>query len=148
VNLHTGDVSIEFPTNILDSATADTNSFNNSAVLIPVAAAALGDPANGLPALASPGGPTAFKYVVATFDVNGNGVDQSPLLTYDLANPGFDLAGGNFEPFLYADVPSSLPVKFAHKNFKSNGALGIWVVHMHNGNGQRSDVIPFQNAKP
>lgn len=97
VNLHTGQVSIEFFTDIFDSAVADTNSFNNSTVLIPVAAAALGDPANGLPALASPGGPTAFQYQVFTFDRNGNQVDQSPLLSYDLANPGFDLSGGNFE---------------------------------------------------
>jgi hypothetical protein len=149
VNLNTGAASIPgFRTNLLNPAAADTNSFNNSAVLMSMPAAALGDPAHGLPALASPGGPTAFKYVVVTFDRHGNQVDQSPLLTYDLAHAGFDLEGGNFEPFYYADVPSSIQVKFDHKNFMSNGTRGIWLVHMHNGDGQRSDAIPFRNAVP
>jgi hypothetical protein len=149
VNLGANTASIPgFRTNILSPATADTNSFNNSAVLIPMPAAALGDPAHGLPALASVGGPTAFNYVVVTFDRNGNEVDITPLLTYDLAKPGFDLEGGNLEPFLYADVPSSVPVKFAGRNFKSNGSLGVWLVHMHNGDGQRSDVVPFRTARP
>jgi len=149
VNLQANTASVPgFRTNILSPAAADTNSFNNSAVLIPIPAAALGDPANGLPALGSAGGPTAFNYVVVTFDRSGNQVDQTPLLTYDLAKPGFDLEGGHSEPFLYTDVPSSIPVKFAAKNFKSNGSLGVWLVHMHNGDGQRSDVVPFRTAKP
>ena len=148
VNLGTGAGSVQFRTNLLSPGTADTNSFNNSAILIAVSAAALGDPAHGLPALGSVGGPTAFNYVVVTFDRNGNQVDVTPLLTYDLAKPGFDLEGGNPEPFLYFDVPSSLPVKFAAKNFKSNGSLGVWLVHMHNGDGQRSDVVPFRTARP
>jgi len=149
VNLNTGAASIPgFRTDLLNPAAADTNSFNNSAVLISMPAAALGDPAHGLPALASPGGPTAFKYVVVTFDRQGNQVDQSPLLTYDLAHAGFDLEGGNFEPFFYPDVPSSVHVNFAHRNFHSNGTRGIWMVHMHNGDGQRSNAIAFRDAVP
>ena len=149
VNLHTGAASIPgFRTNLVSPASRDTNSFNNSPVLIPMPAAALGDPAHGLPALGSAGGPTAFNYVVVTFDRNGNEVDESPLLRYDLANTGFDVEGGNLEPFFYNDVPSSLLVKFNEDNFKSNGSLGVWLVHMHNGDGQRSDVVSFKNARP
>jgi hypothetical protein len=71
------------------------------------------------------GGPTKFQYVVATFDRNGNEVMQTPLLTYDAANPGFGLAGGNVEPFYYNDLPTtSIPVQFNAKNFQSNGSLG------------------------
>jgi hypothetical protein len=149
VNLGTGAASIPgFRTNLLNPATADTNSFNNSAILMPMPASALGDPANGLPALGSVGGPTVFDYLVVTFDRNGNQVDQTPLLTYDLANPGFDPENGNFEPFYYTDVPSSFPVNFNGKNFKSNGTLGLWLVHMHNGDGNRSDVLTVKTAKP
>jgi hypothetical protein len=149
VNLNTGDASIPgFRTNLLSPATADTNSFNNSAVLISMPAAALGDPDNGLPALGSAGGPTVVGYLVATFDRNGNEVDESPFLTYDLANPGFDLEGGNFEPFYYPDVPSTIHVGFNGNNFQSNGSMGVWLVHMHNGSGQHSDVVPFRDAEP
>jgi Subtilase family len=126
-------------TNVLSPAARDTNSFNNSAILIPLPLAAL------LPAPAPGGGaPTQFRYVVATFDRNGDQVDQTPLLSYDVANAGFGLAGGHVEPFLYSDLPAtSIPVQFNAKNFKSNGSRGVWLVHMHNGDGLRSDVVPF-----
>lgn len=149
VNLLTGTVSIPgYVTNILSPDIADTNSFNNSAILLPLPAASLGDPDNGLPAPGSEGGPTAFNYLVVTFDRNGNEVDETPVLTYDLANPGFDLEAGNLEPFYYIDVPSSIPVQFSKKNFRNNHSLGVWLVHMHNGDGNRSDVIPFERTKP
>jgi hypothetical protein len=150
VNLHTRTVSIPgLRTNLVSPASKDTNSFNNSAILIPVQAAALGDLTNGLAPLASAGGPTKFRYLVVTFDRNGNEVMETPVLTYDLANPGFDLEGGNFEPFYYPDLTStSIPVKYFANNFGANGSLGIWLVHMHNGDGFRSDVVPFKNAKP
>ena len=149
VNLGTGSASISFRTNLVSPAAADTNIFNNSAVLVSLPASALGDPAHGLPALGSAGGPTKFNYVVVTFDRNGNEVMQTPVMTYDLAHPGFDLSGGIQEPFYYFDLTgASIPVNYFGENFSSNGSLGVWLVHMHNGDGQRSDVVPFQNAHP
>jgi subtilisin family serine protease len=148
VNLKTGTATPFLRTNILSpnhnpppapQTGRDTNSFNNSAVLIPLPLAAL------LPAPAQGGGaPTQLRYVVATFDRNGALVDQTPLISYDVAKPGFGLAGGHVEPFLYNDLPAtSIPVQFDAKNFKSNGSRGVWLVHMHNGDGLRSDVVPF-----
>jgi subtilisin family serine protease len=143
VNLKTGTAEPFNPTNVYFPAAIpparDTNSFNNSAVLVPLPLAAL------LPATSQGGGaPTKLRYVVVTFDRNGAQVDQTPLLSYDVANPGFGLAGGHVEPFLYNDLPAtSIPVQYNAKNFKSNGSLGVWLVHMHNGDGLRSDVVPF-----
>ena len=82
--------------------------------------------------------------MVATFDRNGALVDQTPLLSYDVTKPGFGLAGGHVEPFLYNDLPATnIPVQFDAKNFNRNGSLGVWLVHMHNGDGDRSDVVTF-----
>jgi subtilisin family serine protease len=138
VDLHKGTVTPFLRTNVLSPAARDTNSFNNSAILIPV-------PLNGL--LPAPsqgqGGPMTFRYLVATFDRNGDLVDQTPLLSYDVANPGFGLAD-RAEPFLYEDLTTtSIPVQFNANNFQSNGSLGVWLVHMHNGDGLRSDVVTF-----
>jgi hypothetical protein len=140
-------LSFPFETNLLDPVFnpdgtvggKDTNSFNNSAVLVPVPANAL------LPASArGHGGVIKFRYVVVTFDRNGNEVMQTPLLTYDAANPGFNLQGGHTEPLYYNDLPStSIPVQFNSKNFQSNGSLGVLLVHRHNGDGLRSDVVTF-----
>ena len=133
VNLQTGTVTPLLRTNLVSPATRDSNSFNNSAVLVSVPTSAL-----------SSGNLTSFRYVVTTFDRNGAPVDQTPLLTYSLNNPGFVLSGGNLEPFFYNDLTTtSIPVQFNQRNFTSNGSLGVWLVHMHNGDGDRSDVVTF-----
>jgi len=133
VNLQTRAVTPLLRTNLVSPATRDTNSFNNSAILVSVPIAAFGS-----------GNLTSFRYVVTTFDRNGDLVDQTPLLTYSLNNPGFVLSGGNLEPFFYNDLTTtSIPVQFNQRNFTSNGSLGVWLVHMHNGDGDRSDVVAF-----
>jgi hypothetical protein len=133
VNLQTGAVTPLLRTNLVSPATMDTNSFNNSAILVSVPTSALTN-----------GNLTSFRYVVATFDRNGALVDQTPLLNYSLNNPGFVLSGGNLEPFFYNDLmTTSIPVQFNQMNFTSNGSLGVWLVHMHNGDGLRSDVVTF-----
>jgi Subtilase family/PA domain len=133
VNLQTGTVTPLLRTNLVSPATRDSNSFNNSAVLVSVPTSAL-----------SNGNLTSFRYVVTTFNRNGDPVDQTPLLTYSLNNPGFVLSGGNLEPFFYNDLTTtSIPVQFNQRNFTSNGSLGVWLVHMHNGDGDRSDVVTF-----
>ena len=151
VDLHKGAVTalpFPFETNLLDPAITtdgsalggkDTNSFNNSIVLVPVPANLL------LPAKSNGGGgPTKFQYVVVTFDRSGNEVMQTPVLRYDAANPGFGLEGGNLEPFYYNDLPAtSISVKYNAKNFTSNGSKGVLLLHMHNGDGVRSDVVTF-----
>jgi hypothetical protein len=99
VNLKTNTATqVPFPyeTNVLDPAITpdgnslggkDTNAFNNSAVLVPV-------PANMLTQGNGQGAPTAFDYAVVTFDRIGDEVDETPVLQYDAANPGFNVQGG------------------------------------------------------
>jgi hypothetical protein len=140
-------------TNDLGAETADTNAFNNSAVTIPLKAFA------HLGLIGSGGtGPTAFVYEVVTFDRNNNLIDDSGPLFYDLANPGLEVTnGGNtpgfakvptagtfVEPFYFQDLSSNaIPVKFNGANFQNNGSLGVLLLHMHNGDGQRADVVKF-----
>jgi hypothetical protein len=53
-------------------------------------------------------------------------------------------AGAFLEPFLYQDLTTnSIPVNYNGTNFGNNGSLGVWLLHMHNGDGNRSDVISF-----
>jgi hypothetical protein len=117
----------------------DTNAFNNSAVLVPVPASML-RPANAQ----GNGAPTQIDYAVVTFDRNGNEVDETPLMHYDAANPGFNVQGGQIEPFYYNDLPgTNIPVQFDAKNFRANGSLGVLLLHRHNADGARSDVVTF-----
>jgi subtilisin family serine protease len=154
VNLKTGtatQLAFPFETNLLDPVFnpdgnvggKDTNSFNNSAILVQIPANML------LPGTSQGGGaPTKFDYLVATFDRNGSEVMETPLMSYDVANPGFGLAGGHAEPFYYNDLPTTnIPVQYAAKNFKANGTLGVLLVHRHNATGSRSDVVPFTISK-
>lgn len=123
-------------TNGFDPQTADSNIFNNSAVVVSVDASQLG-------LLGS--GQSAFNYRVETHDRNGNVVDSTPELTYDLANPGLESDGGNFEPFFYVDLAgNSIPVNYNGTNFRNNASIGVLLVHMHNGDGNRSDAIVFR----
>ncbi len=135
------------PTNAIQPNVRDTNSFNNSAIIVPATGAGLvGDaPFN------------AFQYQVVTFDRNGVEVDETPLLLFDAKNPGFDTipatgsastvptSGTLLEPFMFTDLPTtSINVNYNGTNFQTAGSLGLLLVHMHNGSGQRSDVVAFQ----
>ena len=63
---------------------------------------------------------------------------------YDAANPGFNVQGGQIEPFYYSDLTgTNIPVQFDSKNFNANGSLGVLLLHRHNADGQRSDVVTF-----
>ncbi len=157
VNLHTGgSASSGLFTNGLSAAVADTNAYNNSAVGMMVNASSLAGP--GYPALGT-AGHTLFQYQVVTFDRSNNEVDETPVLTYDLANPGLEVensagvagvsktpAGGAFlEPFLYDDLATnSIPVNYNGTNFQNNGSLGVLLLHMHNGTGNHADMVAFR----
>jgi subtilisin family serine protease len=152
VNLNTNAAGLRFFTNGLSAATADTNAYNNSGVIFPIRATDIGL------LNASGTGNTQFQYVIVTFDRNGNFIDQSNILFYDLANPGLEVDNSGaaalakvpsgappfIEPFFYQDLPSnSIPVNYNGANFQANGSLGVWLLHMHNGDGNRSDVVSF-----
>ncbi len=137
VNLTTNArTTLAIPTNLIQPSSRDTNSFNNSVVNFSVPASALG--------LAGAGQPTRFNYYIVTFDRNGNFIDDTGYMTYDLAAPGLEAQGGNLEPFYYTDVPTTtIPVNYNGANFQANGSLGLLLVHMHNGTGSHTDVVGF-----
>ncbi|MEY2526203.1 MAG: hypothetical protein QOE73_974, partial [Verrucomicrobiota bacterium] len=157
--------SAGFFTNGLNSSVADTNAYNNSCVTIPIPASGLVDtnagatPPYTYPALGT-AGHTQLLYQVFTFDRNGNEVDETPVLSYDLANPGlevensgavagvqsvFSSASAFVENFMYKDLPTNfIPVNYNGTNFQTNGSLGVLLFHMHNGDGNRSDVVAFR----
>jgi hypothetical protein len=160
VKLHAGTAATSgFFTNGLNASVADTNAYNNSGVTIPVSASSL--VGTGYPALAT-AGHTFFQYQVVTFDRNGNEVDETPVLSYDLANPGlevensgavagvqtvFSSASAFVENFMYKDLPTNfIPVNYNGTNFQANGSVGVMLLHMHNGAGNRTDVVAF--SKP
>lgn len=123
------------PTNARSAAPTarDTNSFNNSVITVPI---------DGLIGT----GFSSFQYQVATFDRNGNEVDETPLLFFDAAAQGFNPApAGVVEPFFVNDLPTtSFNVAFNGTGFQTNGSQGLMVVHMHNGTGAHTDVIAFR----
>jgi subtilisin family serine protease len=137
VNLSTSAGALRFFTNGLSAATADTNIYNNSGVAFPIRATDIG-------LLGAAGtGNTLFQYIIVTFDRNGNEVDESPLLTYDLAHPGLQVDTG-LEPLWYSDLTTtSIPVTWNGTNFQNNGSIGVWLFHAHNSDGNRSDVVNF-----
>lgn len=152
VNLNTNAGALRFFTNGLAASTADTNIYNNSGIVFPIRATDIGL------LNASGTGNTLFQYLVVTFDRNGNEVDESPLMTYDLANPGLEVDNSSaaalakvpsgsppfFEPFWYQDLTTnSVPVNWNGANFQANGSVGVWLFHAHNGSGLRSDVVKF-----
>ena len=127
-----------FFTNGFPSNFRDTNTFNNSVQVYYVTANSLG----------YFGGPhTRFNYRVESYDYpNGNLVDSTPYMTYDMANPGFQTSGPNTEPFWYTDLPGfNLPMNYNAANVRtfSNSTKGVLLVHMHNAKGQRTDVVSF-----
>lgn len=141
VNLNTGSaVYLGFYTNGLPSNSADTNIFNNSAHTVTIGASSLGlIGANGT-------GPTRFNYYVASFDhISGDLLDQTPVMTYDVAAPGLEAQAGQLEPSYLFDLPgNSIPVNYNGTNYQANGSLGMLLLHMHNGRGNRSEAIAFR----
>ncbi len=154
VDLSSSILTAEYYTNGLPGSSVDTNIYNNSGVVMPIFASDMG--------LIGPSGTgnTQFQYVVITFDRNGNLVDQSNVLFYDLANPGLDVENSAavagpvsipaqpapfFEPYWYQDLSTnSVPVNWNGINFQTNSDLGVWLFHTHNADGNRSDVVLFR----
>jgi hypothetical protein len=121
---------------VLTGTSRDTNSFNNSVVTVP------------FDGFFGPG-QSAFNYQIVTFDRNGQEVDETPVLYYDVALPGLDangpLAGAGIEPFFLNDLPSTaITVNYNGTNFQTNSSIGTMVVHMHNGTGNKVDVVAFR----
>ena len=153
VDLHRGTAAqVPFPyeTNLLDPVFnppdgstvggKETNAFNNSAVLVPV-------PANMLLAATAKQGnpaPTVIDYVVVTFDRNGNEVDETPLLHYDARQTRLQRAGRSDRAvLLQRSAGHEHPGAVQHEELRRQWLLGCLLLHRHNADGQRSDVVTF-----
>jgi MYXO-CTERM domain-containing protein len=79
-------------------------------------------------------------------------VDLTPVLRYDVANPGFQVAAdtstdlpapfntGLWPPF-QKDLPGTFPVQYELDNAKLNGAGGLLLIHWLNGLGARGQKV-------
>ncbi len=132
IDLVGGGGFLRFRTNGIDPGSLDTNAYSNNVVTFPIRAGDIGL------------GAGTFSYEVVTFDRNNTLIDDTGLLTYDLAAPGLDGQGGNLDPFFYPDLATTVvPVAYNFTNIAANGSLGLMMVHMHNGAGAHADTVPF-----
>lgn len=139
VNLNTGSGVYEYPTNGLQPIQADTNSFNNSSVLMSVDAKDLTYTGSGQ---------SNFDYWVETYDrLTGALQERTPTMHYDIARPGFDTANGNLEPFLNTDFPGQggITVSYNGANAQANQSKGVLLIHRHNALGNRTDVVTMRS---
>ncbi len=137
MNLATNASLSRFRTNGINPNTRDTNAYGNDVVTIPVMATDIGLIGTG-------SGPTSFGYDVATFDREGNLVDETGMLHYDVTKPGVDGGGTGLDPFFYNDLSGqTVPVTYNALNFQNNGSLGLMMVHMHNAKGAHAETVTF-----
>ncbi|HPW56643.1 MAG: S8 family serine peptidase [Thermoanaerobaculaceae bacterium] len=116
----------------------DTALFGSNVMIIPV-------PANldGLSVLS-----TRFNYRVRTY-LAGSGeiVDETPVLTFEVAKPGLAFGGiGLFgtAPTLpmYEDLPGrTITATFDAAAYEANASQGLLLLHHHNLPGQRAQVL-------
>jgi uncharacterized repeat protein (TIGR01451 family) len=141
LDVASGNLFTEDFINLLDESAADTRSFVNRVMIIPVSPKDLG--------LAG----TSFKYQVETcpgfaplcdalIDFHYEAVPGT--FSWDLANPGLDF-GGNFLAFDLAG--NALPANFNSANLAANGSLGALLLHTHNVDGSQGQAVPVAGSK-
>lgn len=142
INLNSGaQTFIGFFTQLLSPASRDTNTFNNSVLLMSVNASSLGYTGQGQ---------SFFQYHVVAFNSRDEVVSQTPYLRFDIARPGVDATGpsGALEPFYYNDTPNTnIPVAYNGVNYQTNQSKGVLMVHMHNGRGARTEAISIRSPR-
>ncbi|HEU5014856.1 MAG TPA: S8 family serine peptidase [Roseiflexaceae bacterium] len=76
-------------------------------------------------------------------ELYGAPVDETPVLTYNAAQPGLDVANRSmFNMPLYADVPSTtVTYLYDAAAFGRNHSRGLLLFHHHNISGQRAEVV-------
>jgi subtilisin family serine protease len=123
----------EYPLNFLDSSQADTQPFNTNVIVLAVDAADLGLTDNA----------SSFSYQVFTdSDVDWPSVqDSTAMLTYDVKKPGIAFGSTPIAGPMYADLPGSLPFTLDRGAYLANRSHGILLLHHHNLDGARVDVL-------
>jgi CHRD domain len=140
-DLATNDCFLEEYLNGLSASTVNSVPFNTNVMLLPVLARELGLTADH----------ATFNYQVVSFSValqdaqeHLEVVDISPVLSYDAAHPGLDLAGGVPGAPVYTDQPGdTIPVIYDRAAFTAARSQGLVLFHHHNRSGNRVDVLPL-----
>ncbi|MCG8349625.1 MAG: CHRD domain-containing protein [Chloroflexales bacterium] len=141
VNLETNKASLSGLVNVAP-ATIDTAPHNNSVLVLPVNAGALG--LNNMN--------NAFNYRVISYRsevTDGNSylpVDISDVATYNVAQPGIIFKDSLAGP-VYNDLPdTAIGFDFVRSAFVRNRSEGILLLHHHNGTGNRAEVMTIQGG--
>ncbi len=113
-------------TNIVN-ANINTNPYNNNVMVLPVPATSLGlNPSN-----------TTINYRVFSFHRGVTGaVDQTRTFRYNVANPGISLPD-----VAYIDTPGALSFDYNIPAFRSARSKGLLLLHHHNREGERDEVV-------
>lgn len=122
--------------NLVSSAELNTAAFNNSALLLAVDAADIG----------LTGVRSSFAFSVTTQsedqDDEVDVIDRSPVLTYSVAGPGIRVNNGLADLPLFYDLPgTTIGVEADRDALSSNPSRGVLLMHLHNGPGERAEVV-------
>jgi len=124
-----------------DPGARDNALFRTNVQMVSAAPATLGFPV----------GTTAFKWKVVTcpgFAIfckqrNGFQFDETPWVAWDYANQGLNFNGTR----IVQDVPgATIPVTWNTTNLTTAGSLGALLLHTHNLQGARAQVMPLAGA--
>jgi subtilisin family serine protease len=128
----------QYPVGGLLPDEVDVNLFNSDAMVLHVRAADLG---------LTPGD-SAFDYrVEAVVAVHEIVMDSTEIHTYDPANPGLHLTGSQLAPMYWDDLDGAVvPVAYDHEGYVNNRSQGLLLIHHHNANGERAEVVEIVQA--
>lgn len=130
--------------NRVSAAGADSALFNNNVMFLAATPAQLG--------LAA--GDTTFRWKVVTCpgaaplcaQLSGFQYDEAVgpyFWSYAAANQGLDFGGGN----LFFDLNgATIPVTWNTANLTANGSLGALLLHHHNAEGNRAEVVALEGS--
>ncbi len=112
-------------------ATIDTAIYNSDVLVLPVAATKLGLSTNN----------SSISYRVVTEILGQAVIDRSETHSFDVANPGLDF-NTSVVGSLQADLAgSSIALRFNRQPYINDHAIGLLLLHHHNQNGSRAEVI-------
>lgn len=121
----------------------DTALFGTNVVIIPVQANL-----DGLSALS-----TRFNYRVRTYLAgSGDIVDETPVLTFEVAKPGLAFGGTGFLGTaatlpMYEDLPGrTVTATLDAAAYGANASQGLLLLHHHNLPGQRAQILSVGDA--
>ena len=96
-------------------------------------------------------GNKGLEFQVVTYNQVGTEVDRTPVLRYDIGNPGLATtadpsltamgATGVQAPLWSDQANASLPVTYNLANARTNGTGGLLLIHHHNALGSRAEKV-------